>query len=183
MSASVALAHGVRTGMEVTVDDLRSFEIDDEVERGHAAALNFLSYRPRSTREVRDYLRKRGVSDSQSDEIFARLERTGLMDDGQFARFWVENRQAFRPRGRFALKMELRRKGVADNVIEEALTDLGDEDVTAHDVGMKKARSFPLHDERAFVQRLVGFLQRRGFPYDVASSTARSIYREMTEET
>src|SRR6266542_33079 len=54
--------------------------------------------------------------DKAFQAALARLAELGLVDDAAFARFWVENRQACRPRGAGALRDELRRKGIAPDV-------------------------------------------------------------------
>ena len=179
LSTAVVVRRGLRRGMDVSSEDLETFALDDEVERAYSAALNFLSYRPRSTREVRDYFRRKGTTELVADAVIERLLGAGLVDDSDFARFWVENRQTFRPRGSRALRMEMRQKGLTSDIIDEALEDLGDEGELAYQVASGKARSFAGDDEREFFRRMVGFLQRRGFPYEAASRASRRVYREL----
>lgn len=177
----LAYARNLTVGRQLTADEIESIRQDDEVDRAFGAALNYLSFRPRSARELRDYLRRRKADPQTIDATLERLERSGLLDDSEFARFWVENRQSFRPRGTRALKAELRLKGVDSEVIETTLEDLGDEEETAYRAGLKKASSLRNADERDFFTRMLGFLQRRGFPYSAASSAARRLYSSTHE--
>jgi regulatory protein len=110
--------------------------------------------------------------------VIERLERVNLVNDEEFARFWVENRQTFRPRGARALRVELRQKGLATETIEGALETIGDEGDIALDAGRKKMGSYRSLDDRAFLTRMIGFLQRRGFAYGVAARSARSLLQE-----
>lgn len=181
-SALVVLQRGLHTGMELSARDVEELKRADSVDRAYNACLNFLSFRPRSRREVEDYLRRRKVDPDASLEVVQRLERAGLLDDREFARFWVENRQAFRPRGSRALRMEMRQKGVPGEVIDETLEDLPDEEAAAYAAAQPKIRSLERLEEREFTTRLIAFLQRRGFPYSASSAAVRRILEERNAE-
>jgi regulatory protein len=181
-SMMVAAARGLSEGATLSAEDVEALRSEDEVEKAFNAALNFLSFRPRSRREIEDYFRRRKLEPEVGTVVVERLERIGVLDDREFARFWVENRQTFRPRGTRALKAELRQKGVESEIIDETLADLGDEEETAFVAGMKKARSYSTADEREFFRKMLGFLQRRGFPYGPAAAASRRIYGELTAE-
>jgi regulatory protein len=87
------------------------------------AAARFLQARPRSTAEVRRRLREAGYRTDLVEEAIARLATLGYLDDESFARAWVESRDRARPRGERALRAELRRKGVADDLVATIIED------------------------------------------------------------
>jgi len=87
------------------------------------AAARFLQARPRSTAEVRRRLGEAGYRTDLVEEAIARLAMLGYLDDESFARAWVESRDRARPRGERALRAELRRKGVADDVVATIIED------------------------------------------------------------
>jgi regulatory protein len=180
-SKLVTMAHGLSVGQELRDAQMAALLRDDGAERAYNAALNFLSYRPRSRREIETYFRKKKVDSELVPAVLERLERVGLLDDRAFATFWIENRQTFRPRGSWALRAEMRQKGLAAEVIDEALEGVSDEEEAAYEVASKKVRTLFLQDEREFFRKMVGFLQRRGFPYDVAAAVTGRIYRERTQ--
>jgi|SRR5947209_10153452 len=177
-SILVVVSRGLAIEQDISQEFLEELKEDDLAERSYGAALNFLSFRPRSRREVQDYFRRRKIDTEIGDRVIARLEHNGFLDDREFARFWVENRQSFRPRGTRALRAELRQKGLDSEIVEEALGDIGDEDVIAREAGLKKLRSFADLDEREFFRRMVGFLQRRGFPYQVSARVSKELWEE-----
>ncbi len=109
-----------------------------------------------------------------------RLEQAGLSGDEAFARFWVENRERFRPRGPAALRYELRAKGVEREAIEAALETLDSAD-GAYRAAARKAQQLRDLDKTTFFRKLVEFLARRGFEYEVAKETAERHWRELTE--
>jgi regulatory protein len=111
------------------------------------------------------------------EQIIERLTELKYLDDLEFARFWVRNREEFRPRGPAALRAELRQKGISNDIINEVLSNFEAED-SAWRAARKKARSMRKLDEQTFRRRLTGFLARRGFSY----GTARPIVDQLIEE-
>lgn len=177
-SRMLVYARGLAPGVHLSREQIDELQRDDQVERSYSAALNFLSFRPRSRGEIEEYFRKRKTDPIVVEAVVQRLERLGLLDDREFARFWVENRQTFRPRGTRALRSEMLQKGIEREVVDEALATIGDEAAVAYEAGMKKMRSYAGLEEREFFRKMVGFLQRRGFPYETSAEAARKLYRE-----
>jgi regulatory protein len=101
-----------------------------------------------------------------------RLEELGYLDDEEFARFWVDNRQEFKPRGQRALAYELRQKGVSSQIIAGVIDGLDD-----REAAWKAIENRLRHWERLSYQelrpKLVGFLERRGFNYEVINDTLK----------
>jgi regulatory protein len=174
-SKMLVFARGLHVGQHLNHEIVDELVRDDTVEKAHAAALNFLSYRPRSTRELREYFRRKGSEDEVVEAVIERLQRAGLLNDREFARYWVQNRMAFRPRGTRALRVEMRRKGLEGEVIDEALENVGDEEEAAYAAGLKKVRELRDLDEREFFRKMVELLKRRGFPWEVASRAAKRL--------
>ena len=156
----------LRVGQTLSDDDVARLRVRDEVERAYERALNFLSYRPRSEAEVRRNLYKKDVEDEVVEVVVERLTRAGLVDDREFARYWVENRLQFNPRGARALRHELRGKGIPDAIIAGALVDL-DEEVAARQVAEAGARRLAHLEPRDFRRKLGAYMARRGFSYAV----------------
>ena len=157
----------LKVGQTLSDDDIARLQVQDEVGRAYERALNFLSYRPRSEAEVRRNLRKKGIEEAVIETVVDRLMRAGLLDDQEFARYWVENLLRFKPRGVRALRHELRAKGVSDPVIADALANL-DEEAAARQVAETGARRLSHRDPRDFRRRLVAYMARRGFSYAVS---------------
>jgi len=163
--AAIEAAH-LRVGQTLSDDDVVRLRRQDEVERAYERALNFLSYRPRSEVEVRRNLRKKNVEDEAVEVVIERLTRAGLLNDREFALYWVENRLQFNPRGVRALRHELREKGVPASIITDALVDF-EEEVAARKAVEAGARRLAHLEPRDFRRRLGAYLARRGFSYPV----------------
>jgi regulatory protein len=161
------VAASLKLGQVLSAVELEAIREQGSIEEAYGRALNYLSYRPRSQAEVTAYLQRRGAPQSQIAAVISRLERIGLIDDEAFAQFWVENRERFRPRGLRALRFELHSKGIDDQAIDQALAAV-DASASAYEAASKKARQLRNADKEAFYRKLVDYLARRGFDYEVA---------------
>ena len=182
-SLTTLLAAGLHVDQDLSTEEVASLQARDAREDAHEAALRYLGYRPRSEAEVRRYLEQRGLPPEVQEETLSRLRQSGLVSDDKFVRFWVENRERFRPRSRRALRYELRLKGIAPDLIEGALASVDEED-GAYTVVRKKAERFAQEglDARAFRQKLGQFLARRGYGYDVIRQVVSRLWQEFQED-
>jgi len=174
------VAASLKPGQSLSDAEIEALKQQGVVEGAYDRALSYLSYRPRSRAEIVTYLERRDVPEGQIGEIVERLERAGLLDDDAFARYWVENREQFRPRGLHALRYELRRKGISDEVIERALASI-DVSASAYRAAEGKARQLRHLDPVTFRRKLLDYLARRGFEYEVAQDATERHWTELME--
>jgi regulatory protein len=120
-------------------------------------------------------LRRKGVEDDVADEVLGRFQDVGLIDDALFAQMWVTSRHRGRGLARRALSQELRRKGVDDSSIAEAVATLdGDQELeTARALVERKLRTTVGLPTEARVRRLAGLLARKGYPAGLAFSVVK----------
>ncbi|MBI3761035.1 MAG: RecX family transcriptional regulator [Chloroflexi bacterium] len=171
----------LKVGQSLSDEDIARLMAADLVEAAYERALKFLSYRPRAEAEIRRHLRQHDTGESEIDEVMARLKRSGLADDSAFARLWIENRAQFRPKGRRALKAELRQKGLTGDQAEEALVEVDDEEA-AHQAARTRARRLAKLSRAEFSHKLSGFLARRGFGYETIETVVERVWREAVEQ-
>ncbi|MCD4737895.1 MAG: RecX family transcriptional regulator [Anaerolineae bacterium] len=158
-------AYPLRMGEWLTDEKIADLKEADVLEQARDKALSYLSYRPRSLRELRCYLSEREFSEPVVSQVLAHLQDVGLVDDLAFARYWIKNRWQFRPRGAFALRQELCQKGIAGSLIDKALVDY-DELAALRRAARKHARRLRQLPPDKFRQRLTQRLARRGFAYE-----------------
>ncbi len=181
------VAAWLNVGQTLTPEKIEELKSQDGVEAALQRALNFISYRPRSQAEVERNLRKHEVAEEVILAVIERLKAGHLLDDCDFARRWVEDRAAFKPRGAYALRAELRQKGLPDGIIEEALQSL-DEAVLARQAAQRKLRQLKGLDWVDFRNKLSAHLARRGFGYELVAEVCREAWeslhnKEAQEET
>ena len=173
-------AVSLHVGQYLTDGEIEGFLRLQAEEKAYEQAVRFLGYRPRSKSEVERYLKKKKAAPETIGVVIRRLDDAGYLDDEAFARFWVDNRMQFSPRGRRALEYELRSKGVDEQVIRRVLDGHPQEDEESIAYGLAKAKSemWKEIDYPAFARKLGGFLQRRGFDYQVVRKVIRRIWDE-----
>jgi regulatory protein len=178
------VAASLHIGQFLSDADIAQLEASDTLQKAYDRAVRFLSYRPRSIAEVRQYLSRAeaGYSVELIEAVVTRLSEQGYLNDAEFARFWVDNRQRFRPKGERALRQELRQRGLESDAIEAALAD-----VDALEAAQQAARpraerlaALAQADPLAFRRKLTEFLLRRGFGYNVAEEVVAALYKELT---
>lgn len=157
----------LRKGQTLSSADIALLSERDAVTKAVDVGVNLLSYRPRSAHEVRTALAKKGLAPPVVDAALERLQALGYLDDHAFARFWVESRATFKPLATRALRYELKRKGVTDDVLNDVLMSQTDEAAALH-AAQTQANKLRGQTSQAFKTHLLAFLQRRGFSYSVS---------------
>lgn len=143
------------------------------------AALRFLSYRPRTVKEMERRLEGRFAAPVVNRTI-TYLQDLKYLDDASFCVQWIGSRERRRPRGSRALRQELRRLGVEQHLIEEALEGM-DETASACNAGRRQASKLAAQGNtpQEFRQKLTPFLQRRGFSYGTTREAIGQLWSEL----
>jgi regulatory protein len=165
---------GIKTGAEFTEEELVELENESQFGKLYTRSLEYVLIRPRSHRELRDYLYRKtrdtrtktgeirkGVSIELTERVFQRLFDKGYLNEEKFARFWVENRNVRKGSSLRKLQSELQAKGIASDIIQLVLSESERTDSEElKKIIAKKARRYD--DE----QKLMAYLARQGFRYD-----------------
>lgn len=130
-------------------------------------ALRYLKVRPRSIFEVKRKLAEKKFSPAEINKTIRRLVKEGLLDDRRFAILWVRHRDSLKPSGQKLLFLELKKLGIAEEVIKEVLARSGDEFEKAAKAAESKMRLYRKLPRKEFYLKMGGFLARRGFNYGV----------------
>lgn len=187
---------GIKIGKNLSDEELIELKRASDFGKLYGRALEYVFSRPRSIKEIRDYLKrktlsrkirvknrktgeyqtkvKEGFDASLVPLVLDRLEQRGYLDDEKFAAFWIENHNARKGSSIKKLRQELQQKGVSSQIIDQALADGDRDDISElRKIIAKKAGRYP--DQQKFIQ----YLLRQGFNYsdvldelsDMSSST------------
>jgi len=126
-------------------------------------AIKWATLRPHSIAEFDTWATK-NIPPDQVDFISAKLHKLELLDDVKFTKWWVQNRQSFRPRSKQELKAELRFKGIESQILNDVLNDV-DESFSCEPVARKYFKRLSSYPPQVQKQKLFAYLSRRGFSY------------------
>jgi len=178
LSAEALVKADLKIDQETTEKDVEILRYKDSRDKLYNKALKFLSYRPRSEREVRDYLEKKGGDTKIVEEITGKLKKQNLVDDHAFTTWWIEQRSRFRPKGKHLLWLELLKKGIKKEIIEDSLFSEKEELDLAKKAARKKVKSYKNLEPLEFRQKMTAFLARRGFNWEVIKKVLEEILKK-----
>lgn len=159
---------GLRVEQELSEEEVEDIVRKSEFQKTSDKLLKFATLRPRSKKEIIDWLKRKKVHESLHKELFNRLNRLELVDDTKFAQWWIGQRSQFKPRGKRALEAELRMKGIKKEVLENALSDLKiDEEKIAKELLLKKEYKWKNLSKRDAREKKGQFLLRKGFGWEI----------------
>lgn len=161
--------------------------MDDQL---YLAVLKYLSYRPRSEKEIRDYLQKKiaKIKDQnlvQNAEtiitvVIAKLKKQRFINDEEFTRMWVRSRTTFKPKGRRLIRIELQQKGISteliNKVLEEPVEELVSDLDNAIQILEKKRKKFEAMDPNERFNKAGSMLARRGFDLDTIRKSIDAVF-------
>ena len=170
---------GIKRNNDYSEAEIVGFETESQFGKLYARTLEYAMLRPRSVKEIRDYLWKKtlttkyksrktgeikdkpGISKEITERVLERVQQKGYVNDEQFTRWWVENRNQTKGSSLRKLRSELQSKGVASAVVDAALlaSTRSDEDELKKIIAKKAKR----YDDE---QKLMQYLARQGFSYD-----------------
>jgi len=130
-------------------------------------ALHFLKFRSRSVFEIEQKLKSKKISEQEIQKVIAVLKKNKLLDDENFAKMYVRDRNLLKPTGSYLLRLELKRLGISESDIENALKEQNEEELA------KLALDNKARYRHADFQKQAAFLQRRGFSPSVIYKTLK----------
>ena len=176
------VAAWLRVGEILSEEKIARLKEQDSLEVATQRAIELISYRPRSEAEIRKRLTEKGFGAQEVEEVLGRLRQAGLVSDEAFARTWADNRSTFRPRSHRMVAAELRQKGVANETIEQALSELPDDGDLAYQTALRYARRLEGEDWEGFRKKLGGHLGRKGYSYETVANATRRVWKELRDE-
>ncbi len=174
----------LHVGQYLSDAEITQLRSADQFQRAYDRAVRFLGFRPRSLAEVRRHLARTVDDPDLIAGVLEKLAAQGYLDDAEFARYWVENRKRFRPKGPRALRQELRQRGLSADAIAAAL-DAVDASHSAYNAARPRAArlaDLARTDAASFRRRLGDFLARRGFDYETIQEVVTRLAEEFGAE-
>ncbi len=140
------------------------------IERPLTLVMKYLSYRPRSVYEIEEYIKKKGFDKTICRQVIAVLLQKNYLNDIDFTALYIETMVKNKPKSKFAIEFELKKKGVDPSIIVPALEQYDDQSLAVKAVN-PKIKIWQNLDGENFKKKMMNFLQYRGFNYPVCMTT------------
>ncbi|MCA0971822.1 recombination regulator RecX [Halobacillus litoralis] len=180
VDADVLVKYRLQKGMELDDATINALIQTDTIHKSYTLAINYLSYRMRSEKEMRQYLLEKEVEPEHVDEIIKRLYNEKLLDDQEFANSLIRTRVMTSSKGPLLLKKELIEKGVTAMQAEEALQyyPFDRQLEKASKFAEKKMRQDSRKSRKQQIQSVQQTLMQKGFSGDVIQEALASLPEE-----
>ena len=163
LSADALLDEKLHNGQELDAQQLKAYKKLSQDDKAYGLALAYVARRMRSEWELRDYFRRKGYEPELADQLMARLDKLGFVNDEKFSEAWVNTRRVLKPVSKRRLTQELRQKRITDEIIEKTLAeDETDERQVLEELVARKRKQTKYQDNLKLMQ----YLARQGFSYD-----------------
>jgi regulatory protein len=168
------------TSTGATSPGSRGTEARDPEARARQICLRLLTIAPRTRAQLAQAMHRGGVPDEAAEAVLTRFTDAGLIDDAAFARAWVESRHHSRGLSKRSLSAELRRNGVQNDEIREAVDALDPEQEvdTARRLVERKLASNRGRPQEARARQAAGMLARKGYPPGLAFRLIREVMQQ-----
>lgn len=172
LDQDIVLQFGLKKGDVLTEQQIEQILLNEEKKSAKDRALNFLSYRDRSEKEIRTKLRDVGYDENIIEWVIGELKRLKFLDDQRFAQSYAQTQMITRPVGEYFLKRELKQKGLDEELIEQTIEQTyseKDQFSVALELAQQRKKRYQNIEEVKAKKRVSDFLLRRGFGWDVVA--------------
>lgn len=165
---------GLKIDQELDESEVAEIVKKSEFQKTSDKLLNFAMLRPRSKREITQWLRRKKVNETIHEDLFNRLKRLELLDDEKFASWWVEQRLTFRKKSKREINYELRVKGISSEIIKNVLDEVTiDEEKIAKELIKQKKYKWERYEKKIKEQKMKEYLMRKGFGWNIVSKVVK----------
>lgn len=164
---NLIVRENLKIGKNLPKEEINRLVEESGIEKILEKVFKFLSFRPRSKKEILDYLKRKNLGKNESELALKRVEKLGFINDEEFARFLVQSRVKSKPKGKRVLILELRQKGIDNEIIEKILDEVTVSELElAQRAISKKLENFLKLPPNAAREKITAYLGRRGFSWD-----------------
>ena len=179
LSKEVIVDFGLRRNDEISSERMQQIQDAQSYQDTYIAAMRLLNYQMRTTAELRQRLHMKEFPPGAINRVLDKLTNLGLVDDVRFAEAFIASKVASKPIGKRELERKLREKGVSKETASQALSDVSNDETQiefALQAAEIKIRSLKRYELKKRREKLVAFLARRGFDWDVIRKVVRKMF-------
>lgn len=179
VSDELRYKHNLKIDDEIDDEFIQNILLLEEQNKAINYALNLLSYRQRTEKEIVQALKRKGYDDMFIEKTVEYCKENNYIDDLSFAESYIKDKVNLNKYGSNRIKYELQNKGVSRNIINKTLKiDEDTEFESALLLASKRMKSYKDDDYNAIYRKLSGYLERKGYPYEIISKVLRQLLKE-----
>ena len=167
----------------ISTEELTKIQDFAQFSYGKNLALYHLSFKARTEKEVREYLKKYDIEDTIANQVIANLKDENWINDRQYTYAIINANQLSGDKGPYLLSQKLAQKGVPKSTIENVLKDFDFTEV-AQRVAEKLLKKYTGKlPARALQEKIIQNLTNKGFSYSDAKSAFDNLDSQVDQET
>lgn len=151
---------GLKVEREYTQEELDEINKEVNFSKTFNKLLNYAMLRPRSEKELRDWLWRKKIGEDLHDKLLQKLSKFDVLDDEKFAQWWIRQRVEFKHKSKKEIYYELRQKGIDSKIIKKAISNADINELAA-------AKKLAEKKSRLETEKLKAYLLRKGFGWDI----------------
>lgn len=176
LTYEISYKYGLEIDKEVDLDFIENVLKAEEQIKTNNSALNLIAYRQRSVKEIYQSLKKKGYEEIYILKTIEYCKAQNYLNDEHFAQSFIKDKQNLNKLGSKRIRYELINKGISNEIIEKTLQiEPEDEYDIALEMAEKKVNSYSGQDRNSIYRKLGGFLQRKGYPYDIVTRVLNQV--------
>lgn len=185
VSENTLIKYRLAKGMEISDNLIEVLKKEDQYQKAYSKALDYLSYQLRTVKEIQTYLKKLDISEHDIERVIITLTESKYLDDLNYAKSYVRTSAKTTDKGPVVITQKLKQKGVASDLIEEALFEFSFEQQIEN--GLKVAQKTVAKNHKLSFQALKNKLHQtllaKGFSLQVIDNVLTELDLELDEET
>lgn len=165
----VLIKYNLKKGMQLDDFSVTEMLFQDDIRKAYNMGINYLAHRMRSEAEVRDYLKKKEISEPVTNEAIRKLYEYNFLNDEEFANSFVRTQLNTTDKGAEVIKLELKEKGISPDLIAKAIEEVSFDDQLEKAIKLseKYAQKNKKDSSRILKQKIEQMLHRKGYTFDI----------------
>ncbi len=174
LNAETIVKNGIKTGLEIEQKTLDNYQLESEKTTALEKLVKYMGTRLRTEKQLKDYLKTKGYADATVNYCMEKLKEYNFIDDQNYIRCYIETNK--NKKGKKLLEMELRQKGIKDNLLEEVLTEFETPEEVVENMALKYLKNKERTKDN--FQKTYRYLASKGFDSGDILSVIKRLFKE-----
>lgn len=181
---STLIKFGLTKGKVLDQFEIDEITYEDEIAKAFNASLHYLSFQMRSEHEVKKKLIDKGYGESVVLEVLRKLEKLGFLNDETYSKALLESKKKFQKKGPYAIKEDLRKKGIEKSLQDKVLETFTYEEQKqlATQLAEKTVKLNSKKTPAQIKQKIQETLLRKGYSFAIVEDVLSDIHIQKEED-